>query len=193
VDKGEVLSVLFTVCRWSQRSGYAYQEGGSFPSSVHGVPRQTRGIDLVVDLPDAAAPAIERDFSDEFYVDAIQVRRAVREGRSFNLVHLETGLKVGVFFAGETEFDAIEVERSVEVVFDEHSGESVSVKFAEDNVLRKRLWYEQAGRLSDQQWTDVLGVVMLQGESLDCAHLQAWPARLGIGEVLERALTDVAD
>lgn len=101
MDKGEILSVLFTVCRWLQRRGFAHHVGGSFATSVHGVPRQIRDIDLVVDLPEAAASAIERDVSGEFCVDGSQIRRAVREGRSFNLVQLETGLKVVVFVGVE--------------------------------------------------------------------------------------------
>jgi hypothetical protein len=190
VDSGEVLLVLASVCRWFKNRGYAYQVGGSFASSIHGVPRQTRDIDLVVDLPEAAVDALEREFSREFYVDASQARNAVREHRSFNLVHLGAGVKVDIFVAGDTEFDAVELERSVEMVLDPLSGERFSVKSAEDTVLRKLLWYDEGGRVSDQQWTDLLGVLKLQGESLDHEYLKRWGRRLGIDPLLSQALRD---
>lgn len=187
---GGVLSVLARVCGWLERHAYRYQVGGSFASSVHGVPRQTRDIDLVVELPESAAETLEADFSRDFYVDASQVRRAVRERRSFNLVHLESGLKVDVFVLGDSDFDAIELERSVELELEPGSGRRFPVKSPEDTVLRKLLWYDKGGGVSDQQWTDVLGVLKLQRASLDRAYLRTWASRLGIEPLLDRALSD---
>lgn len=187
---GEILSVLTEVCRWLERHGCTYQVGGSFASSIHGVPRQTRDVDLVVDLPEEAAAELEHDFSPEFYVDLSQVRRAIRDRRSFNLVHFETGVKVDIFVAGNTPFDVIELERSVRMVLDPDSGDFLPVKSAEDTVLRKLLWYEEGGRVSGHQWTDVLGVLKLQKDSLDREYLRTWSDRLGILPVLERAMKD---
>lgn len=40
------------------RLGIRHHLGGSYASSVHGLPRQTRDADLVVDLPSQAVPLL---------------------------------------------------------------------------------------------------------------------------------------
>jgi hypothetical protein len=40
----------------------------------------------------------------------------------------------------------------------------------------------------DRRWRDILGVLKVQGEAIDCAYLREWAARLGLTELLCRAL-----
>ena len=44
------LEVAYGVIQALEELGVAYHVGGSFASSIHGVPRQTHDLDLVVDL-----------------------------------------------------------------------------------------------------------------------------------------------
>jgi len=190
IEPSAVLALLLPICHWFESRGFAYQIGGSFASSLHGVPRQTRDIDIVVDFPESAAAPFERDFSREYYVDSSQIKCAVREHRSFNLVHLDSGMKIDLFVAGTTAFDEMEMQRSVELLLDNHSSHRFPVKSAEDTVLRKLMWYEQDGRVSSQQWNDVLGVLKVQQETLDRLYLDHWSSMLGIASLLQLAIED---
>ena len=167
--------------------GVRYQVGGSFASSIHGTPRQTRDIDLVVDLPLNRIPAFVLRLSDTFYVEEESVRLAVRRRGSFNLIHLESGFKVDCFQRGSSDFDASELDRSIPIIL---AGENRSVltKSPEDTLLRKLLWYREGGEVSTTQWQDIRGVVQTQGGSLDCSYLDRWAAELGIRELLQKAL-----
>jgi hypothetical protein len=57
-------------------------------------------------------------------------------------------------------------------------------------VLAKLQWYREGGGVSDRQWTDVLGVLKVQGATLDRAYLEAWARELGLTGLLRRALDE---
>src|SRR5580658_8814446 len=55
-----------------------YEIGGSTASSVHGLPRTTLDIDLVVDLRAEQIDAFAAELSNEFYAEASMIREALR-------------------------------------------------------------------------------------------------------------------
>jgi hypothetical protein len=57
-------------------------------------------------------------------------------------------------------------------------------------VLAKLQWYREGGGVSDRQWTDVLGVLKVQGTALDRAYMEEWARELGLTALLRRALED---
>lgn len=166
-----------------------YHVGGSFAASVHGIPRQTQDIDLVVELDQATAMALVARLSGSFYGDTESAARAVARRGSFHLIHLGSGFKVDLFVAGSGAFDRCEQERSRRQVLEGSPERFVWVKSAEDTLLRKLLWYRDGGEVSDRQWADVLGIVQAQGERLDGAYCRQWAVELGVGDLLERALS----
>lgn len=185
----EALQVAFRVLEILERFGIAYHLGGSYASAIHGVPRQTHDVDLVVDLGPEHVPEIARALEDEFYVDEQAVARAVSERTSVNLVHFATGVKVDLFVKGSTAFDASEFRRRVVVRLGDEPPQDVFVKSAEDTVLRKLLWFRLGGEVSDRQWQDVHGIVAVQGERLDVDYLTRWADPLGVRDLLDRVLT----
>jgi hypothetical protein len=56
--------------------------------------------------------------------------------------------------------------------------------------LAKLDWFRKGGEVSDRQWRDVLGVMMVQAGALDRAYLRDWAARLNVTDLLRRALDD---
>ena len=58
----------------------------------------------------------------------------------------------------------------------------------EDAILQKIRWFERSGRVSDRQWSDVVGMLNAQGKRIDFAYMRDWAVKLGLSELLERAI-----
>ncbi len=186
----EPLQAVLEVVDLFEELELPYHAGGSLASSVHGVPRQTNDLDLVVDLPVAAAVILALRLQGRFYVDAESIRRAIRQRSSCNLIHLATGFKIDVFIKGHGPFDRMEFTRHGRHRLEGLRRELV-VKSAEDTVLRKLEWYRLGGEVSDRQWNDVLGILRTQKDRLDHDYLQHWAAELTVADLLKRALQDI--
>lgn len=184
----EVLRVTLVVIDAFEEIGVRYHLGGSFASSIHGVPRQTRDVDLVADLRTEHVDALVRRLADAFYIDGGMIAEAISRHSSFNLVHFESGFKVDVFVLGEGPFDLAEFERSAPTRLVQDPPRDVFVKSPEDIVLRKLAWYRLGGHVSERQWLDVLGILKLQAEGLDRDYLSRWAAWLGVADLLEQAM-----
>ncbi len=70
------------------------------------------------------------------------------------------------------------------------AGRTVDFCAPEDIVLHKLGWYDLGHRTSDRQWNDLQGVLRLQSDCLDLEHLRLWAGKLGLSELLEKALED---
>jgi hypothetical protein len=71
----------------------AYEIGGSIASSVHGIPRTSADVDLVVDLARDRLEEFAAELSGDFYLDRDTIRGAPDRGRSFNLIHVKSAFK----------------------------------------------------------------------------------------------------
>jgi hypothetical protein len=175
----ELLSVL-------NELGIRYYAGGSVASSIHGVPRYTKDIDLVADLKPGQTDLLASKLNAGFYADAGQMREAIRFGRAFNAIHFVTGFKIDIFPLGKDAFHALELARSEKRVWgvDPTGSVELQVASAEDTVLEKLAWYKRGGQISDQQWSDVIGVATTR--QLDRNYMREWAPRLGVADLLER-------
>jgi hypothetical protein len=171
-----------------------YHVGGSLASSAFGAARATADVDLVADVRDQHAQALVSRLESAYYVALASVQEAVLRRRSFNLIHLETMIKVDVFVPEPGPFDQQELERARPQTLDPgENAREFFVKSPEDIVLRKLIWYRGGGEVSERQWSDVIGVLKVQAGRLDAAYLSTWAMQLGITDLLERALGEAAD
>jgi hypothetical protein len=69
-------------------------------------------------------------------------------------------------------------------------GRGLYVATAEDIVLRKLAWFRSGGEVSSSQWRDVLGVIAVSGADFDEEYLATWAGRLGVSDLLEKALAE---
>ena len=184
----QALAVALEVIDVLESLGVEYHLGGSYASSLHGFPRQTQDIDVVVELDERVASELAARLEGDFYVDESTIRRAIGSKGSFNILHLESGIKVDLFVRGDEAFDKQEFERHRPELIQVEPERRVFVKTPEDIVLRKLDWYRQGGEVSDRQWTDVLNVIRVQGDRLDSEYLERWAEQLGLADLLERAL-----
>ena len=169
--------------------GVAWVTGGSIASSVHGEPRSTQDVDMVVALLDRHVTPFAKAIGRDYYVDADAMRLAVTSGESFNAVHFASAIKVDFFVAGDDPFEEERLRSRQRI---EMPNGVLYVDTAEHTLLRKLEWYRRRGEVSERQCRDVQAIARIQGDRLDLEHLRLWAARLGVLDLLERVLRDIA-
>ena len=180
--------MLIEVAALLERLGIPYLVGGSMASSILGEPRATVDVDLAIHIRSEQVDPLVAALEPDFYVDAFAAREAVRRHASFNAIHQRTVLKVDFFVLGAGDFDAEQLERRRPAALSDQPEPRVWVSSPEDLILRKLAWYREGGGVSDRQWRDVLGVIKVQSERLDRAYLRRWAERLGLSDLLGRAI-----
>lgn len=185
----DIVRALVPVVEALEELGVAYRVGGSVVSSALGVPRSTLDVDVVCGLTARDVEAFARRLGADFYVDVDRVREAVARRATFNLIHLETMLKVDVFVKRAGPYDE-EVFARVTRKCLEDGTRDFDLTTAEDIILRKLEWFRMGGESSERQWGDVLGVLRVQAGSLDEEYLRRWANPVGVSDLLERALRE---
>jgi hypothetical protein len=164
---------------------------GSTASSARGIPRFTKDIDLIVRIGAIQAERLASALGKDWYAEPDQIRQAIQNGRSFNVIHIPSSWKIDLFPA-QTDFHDSEMHRATPepLTID---GESVvcPVSTPEDIVVAKLRWYKDGGQVSDRQWSDIGGVIATN-PSLDVDYLRLWAGRLQVMDLLEKALTESA-
>jgi hypothetical protein len=169
--------------------GVPYHIGGSVASSLYGLPRLTIDVDIVADLRlDHVRPLVNQ-LETTYYIDEDMIRDAIKHRSSFNVIHLDTMLKVDVFIPKSRLFDQEELQRAQQEILIEGT-RPFNVASPEGTILNKLEWYRMGGEVSDRQWNDILGVLKVQGTNLDMDYLQKWSANLNVTDLLDRALVD---
>ncbi|MBL8205318.1 MAG: hypothetical protein JNM09_13870 [Blastocatellia bacterium] len=187
----EALLVVQKVTQEFERLGVAYFIGGSFASALYGLPRATRDVDFIADLKKEQVDSLVAALETEFYLDAKTIRSAILHQRSFNIIHLETMFKADIFVLATNKWSQNQFQRRVlKPMQAETSGPTVWTCTAEDIVLQKLLWFDKGGRISRQQWDDVLGVIKLHHPAMNFDYLKQWSIEIGIPQLLELAITD---
>jgi hypothetical protein len=185
----EPIAVTVQVAAILDDLGIAYVVGGSLASSVHGIPRSTQDLDLLVELPGSKVDELVSRLSIDFYVDSEMVRDAVQRRASFNIVHLKTMFKVDMFVSDRRPLLVEEMQRRHGFELG-HPPRTVYVCSAEDIVVQKLDWFEKGQRISDRQWGDLIGVLKVRRGALDLVYIRRWADALGLHESCERALQE---
>ena len=124
----------------------AYHIGGSYASSVHGTPRQTQDIDLVVELGAEQAAALVSALSREFYGSEISARE---RGRKSMIVMQNPERRVFVKSAEDTRLRKLQRYRF---------GGEVSDRQWSDVTGIVRTQGERLDREYLRRWSETLGV-----------------------------------
>ncbi len=172
-----------------EQLGVLYFIVGSVASSAYGLPRATQDIDFVVAFQNEQVQTLVTALESEFYVDITAVYEAVATESSFNLVRWTTMDKLDVFARSLKGKAKPEFERRRPMSF-QIGGQLVTLYLAspEDTLVHKLLWFRQNGKVSQQQWRDILGILQVQGDTLDRDYLMRRASELGVGELLRKAI-----
>jgi hypothetical protein len=184
----EPIKVVSEVVTVLQGLGITYAVGGSVASSIHGVPRATQDVDIIALMGLEHVGPVADALKDRFYLDVDALRAAVRSRGSINVIHLATMFKVDIFVPAPDAWIRSEMARARDSTF-EMEGHKLSVRVAspEDALLHKLYWYKEGGEVSDRQWSDIQGIMTIQGTGLDTAYLDRWSPHLDVQPLLARA------
>lgn len=178
--------VALLVARRLEGLGIPYVIAGSIASTIHGEPRATLDVDVVILLRSSQTSDLCTTFERDFFVDRQGLREAVRT----TMIHRDQHVKVDLYPRPDSGINAEERRRAHRVRLTEGADSEVSVQSPEDTVLQKLVWYRKAGEVSDRQWRDVQGVLKARLRTLDHDYLRTWAAELGVADLLQRARRD---
>ena len=187
----ELIAAIEPVVKAFNQLSILYYIGGSIASSVYGMPRATQDIDLVVDLKPQQIRFLVAQLESAYYIDEEMIMKALDQGTSFNLIHLDTMIKIDIFLVKDEPYHHAAFQRKRQDTLDE---EENSLQFylasSEDIILNKLDWFRIGGYVSDQQWRDIQGVLKIQQPSLDLKYLVTWAKKLGLADWLEKAFQE---
>lgn len=186
----DIIEVILKVVKVFEEFNIAYHLGGSLASSAFGVARSTLDADIAADIRLKQAPFIFKLFKEEFYVDIGMINNAIQHRSSFNLIHLDTMFKVDIFIPKDRAFDRMIFERRVQKAVSEDESKLIFFATPEDIILHKLEWYKSGGEVSDRQWSDILGVLKVQGSQLNTSYLKQWAEELSVIDLLEKAFDE---
>lgn len=187
------IEVAASIARTLEDLGVRYLIGGSLASSVHGEPRSTNDVDLLVDFRARHIGPFVEAIRADYYVSEQAIREAVGSSHPFNVIHMDAAVKVDLFLAGNDPFDLERLEVRQRLLLPTEPETPVYVDTAEHSVLRKLEWYRRGGEVSERQWRDVVAILRIQGPRLDRSRMSRWAPRLGISDLLERASQEAAE
>jgi len=186
----DTMRVALSVADALEACRVRYLVGGSMASAVSGEPRSTIDVDMVVELAESDVDPLVVALGDRFHVDADALRRAVRERSSTNVFHAETSTKVDLFVLGGSAFDRQQMDRRERVQVATDPVAWLYFYTAEDILLQKLSWYRSGNEISDRQWRDVMGIVLVQDKNLDLKYLHCGADVRGVSDLLQRALSE---
>jgi hypothetical protein len=163
-----------------------YRVTGSIATIAYGEPRFTNDIHVVVRMQADQVNALCAAFPEpEFYCSREAAEQAVRQGFQFNILHPASGLKVDVMVASDSAFDASRFSRGQRI----KTGSDQEAWFAspEDVIIKKLLYFREGG--SEKHLRDIVGVLKVQGESLDRPYIANWVTQLGAEDEWRLALS----
>lgn len=176
------LEVLQDVCARLEKAGIDYMLTGSMAMNYYAQPRMTRDIDIVVDLEPSDDARLTSLFEPDYLVPGDALRTALRERGMFNLLHLDSVVKVDLIVRKQAAYRETEFARRKRV---ELPGFHAWLVSREDLVLSKLAWAQDSE--SELQMRDVRNLLSLQ---VDAAYLRQWAPTLGVSEQLENCLRE---
>ena len=184
-------SALEPVIKAFDELGILYYIGGSLASSSYGVARSSLDVDFVSDLSLHHIQPLVDKLAKSFYIDAMMIEDAINNKGTFNLLHLESMLKIDVFILKDQVYFRNAFNRRITKTIDEDNQPLKLVLCSpEDIILIKLDWYRSGGELSERQWQDVAGVIKVQDKSLDKKYLTKWGEELGINDLLIKSFKE---
>ncbi len=174
------LEVLGLVSDRLSAQGLPFMLTGSFAMAYYSTPRMTRDLDIVVALNESEVDALVATLESDFYIDADAARTAIQTERMFNLMHLDSGLKVDLIIRKSSEFRQLEFARRQPVAI---AGIRTWIVSREDLILSKLVWALESN--SEMQRRDIH---QLLAAPIDLDYIYKWAPQLGVMNLLNELM-----
>jgi len=159
-----------------------YMLSGSVALTFYGKPRMTRDIDIVVTLPLKQVDGFVKLFEQDFYIDKDMVADAVRNQSMFNIIHLETVIKIDFIIRKNQEYRILEFNKRKKMKLEDRE---ISVVSLEDLIVSKLYWAKDS--FSEMQIKDIVSLIDLD---FDMDYVKEWCSRLGLDVILRRVFDE---
>lgn len=170
----DLLQSLVTVL---DRLQIDYLVTGSVATIIHGEPRFTNDVDVLVELPETKLSAFLAAFpSPEYYCSAATAQDAIRRKKQFNLIHTTSGFKVDVIIPAKNAFNDSRLARGRVIAVTPVL--RARIASPEDVILKKLEYFREGG--SEKHLRDISGVLKVRQAQLDIPYLEHWVKQLDL-------------
>ncbi len=169
------IDIVRDVSRRLDAAGLGYMLTGSMALNYYAVPRMTRDIDVVVELRERDAAGLAALFEPDYLVERGAILEAIAHESMFNLIHLESVIKVDCIVRKESAFRRQEFRRRQRIALPDFETWIVS---KEDLVLSKLHWARDSR--SERQMDDVRNLL---ATGCDREYLESGLAMLGLTDI----------
>jgi len=122
----------------------------------------------------------------DYYLDSDSVIEATEKKQAFNMIQLDSMIKIDVFVLRDDEYHISTFERIRKDSLSEHrTSKKINFSSPEDTKLQR---FRESGETSEKQWLDITGVLKVQKNLLDYELLRTWASRLGLSGLLKKAM-----
>jgi len=188
----EPIEIAAAIAQILEELEIPYFVGGGLASISLGERRTTDDADIAVLFTEGKVRQFIEAMQSDFYISEVAIEDALSDRtNTFNVIHFTSVIKADIYpIRPNDKFRKAAINRRIKIHPDGFPSLSFYICSAEDIVLQKLIWYCIARNQSEKQWRDILGVLKLQGDSLDFDYLNYWAAELNVKEECDRALTE---
>jgi len=176
------IDILKNVVGKFEKLGIKYMLTGSMAMTYYAQPRMTRDIDLVVEIFPELIGRMKHAFKKEYYLSVESIKDAIDKEFMFNLIHINSSVKIDCIVRKDHEYRLIEFERRKKIKVNDLELFIVSM---EDLIISKLLWAKDSH--SEMQIKDVRNLL---AKNYDREYLEFWTKQLDIYELLTEIKND---
>ncbi|MBN1379477.1 MAG: hypothetical protein JXA04_09605 [Gammaproteobacteria bacterium] len=180
IDNVSELGVLEDVVKRLESAGFEYMLTGSLAMNYYAQPRMTRDIDLIVALTVDDIHRVNEVFAKDYYIPEETMENAVKNATLFNLIHLDSVVKVDIIVRKADKYRRHEFDRRQTVTI---AGFKTRITSKEDLILSKLNWARDSK--SEMQLNDVRNLLATYP---DMDYIRRWAKELGVDMLLEDCL-----
>ena len=182
-----MLELLSLFIKLFSKYKISYVLTGSFAVSYYGYPRATHDIDFVIEISKKQAKKISlalAELDSSFLKDKKAIRQALSTNQPFNILHLDSGIKIDFWVEPNKEFEKSKMLRKRTIRL---SGIKISLISPEDLILTKLLWSKSVR--SERHIRDCVGIWKLQQEKLDERYILHWVKKMDMQNLWDEIKT----
>lgn len=168
-----MIDLLKKVCQMLDKNNIHYMLSGSLALNFYTIPRMTRDIDFVIKLKNEDVDNFVNMFENNFYCYKPSIEEAIQTQGMFNLIDLETNIKLDFIICKNNEYRQYEFERRIK---NKMLGFDTWIVSIEDLIISKIIWIQELQ--SEKQMEDIKS--LLNNPTIDREYLKKWIITLNL-------------